>query len=202
MTPLLTFLITTFLAAASHAAPAPAPIDPTKARASMDTIGKTKIPMYELLDQSDQGMQWSAQNIADVGVALEAGSKAIAALYAAHPSAVADAYGNGTMTNIEDTMKLFGGGNLERGCISHQQTTFDAAAPTLAKSSLIIKKIRIGTVLQHNAVVIYPDGKDWKQSGIIFDSWLRQKSDLGRSIYTFKKWVSFGDRARLLKDDE
>lgn len=193
--------MTTMLAAAASAG-TPAPIDPAKARKSMDTLGKTKIPMYELLDQADQGMQWSAQNIADAGVALEAGSKAIAQLYAAHPSAVADAYGNGTMTNIEDTMKLFGGGNLERGCISHQQTTFDAAAPWLRGSSLEIKKVRIGTVLQHNAVVIYPAGKDWKQSGIVFDSWLKQKSDLGRSIYTFKQWVSFGDRPRLLKDDE
>lgn len=191
----------TMLAAAAQAG-TPGPIDPDKARKSMDTIGKTKIPMYELLDQADQGMQWSAQNIADVGVALEAGSKAIARLYSAHPSAVADAYGNGTMTNIEDTMKLFGGGRLERGCISHQDTTFHAAAPTLAGSSLVIKKIRIGTVLQHNAVIIYPDGKDWQKSGIVFDSWLKQKSDLGRSVYTFKKWVSFGDRARLLKDDE
>lgn len=200
MTPLLTVLMTAFLAAASQAAPAP--IDPEKARASMATLGKTKIPVYELIDQSDQGMQWSPRNVADVGVALEAGSKAIAALYAAHPSAVADAYGNGTITNIEDTMKLFGGGKLERGCISHQDTTFYAIAPTLAKSSLVVKKIRIGTVLQHNAVVIYPDGKDWKQSGIIFDSWLKQKADLGRSVYTLKKWISFGDRARLLKDDE
>lgn len=193
--------MTTMLSAAASAG-TPAPIDPDKARKSMDTINKTKIPMYELIDQSDQGMQWSPQNIADVGEALEAGSKAIAQLYAAHPSAVADAYGSGTMTNIEDTAKYFGGGNLERGCISHQQTTFGAAAPKLMKSSLIIKKIRIGTVLQHNAVIIYPDGKDWKQSGIVFDSWLRQKSDLGRSIYTFKNWVSFGDRPRLLKDDE
>lgn len=201
MTPLYGALLLTALASASYAAD-PNAIDPEKARASMATIGKTKIPAYELLDQSDQGMQWNARNLADVGVALEAGSKAIAALYAAHPSAVADAYGNGSMTNIEDTMKLFGGGNLERGCISHQQTTFDAAAPTLAKSSLIIKKIRIGTVLQHNAVIIYPDGKDWKQSGIVFDSWLKQKADLGRSVYTFKNWVSFGDRPRLLKDDE
>lgn len=200
MAPLSALLLTVL--AASAFAGEPAPIDPEKARASMATLAKTKIPAYELLDQSDQGMQWNARNLADVGAALEAGSKAIAALYAAHPSAVADAYGNGTMTNIEDTMKLFGGGNLERGCISHQQTTFDAVWPKLVKSSLIAKKVRIGTVLQHNAVVIYPDGKDWQKSGIVFDSWLKQKSDLGRSVYTFKKWVSFGDRARLLKDDE
>lgn len=201
MTPLYAALLLAALAASAQAAD-PKPIDPEKARASMATIGKTKIPPYELLDQSDQGMQWNAQNMADVGVGLEAGSKAIAALYAEHPSAVAEAYGNGTITNIEDTMKLFGGGRLERGCISHQQTTFDAVSPVLRGSSLEVKKIRIGTVLQHNAVVIYPVGKDWKQSGIIFDSWLKQKADLGRSIYTFKKWVSFGDRARLLKDDE
>jgi len=202
MHPLSLALLLTALATAASAAPVPQPIDPAKARASIDTINKTKIPMYELLDQSDQGMQWSAQNMADVGAALEAESKAIAALYAAHPSAVADAYGNGTMTNIEDTMKLFGGGNLERGCISHQQTSFDAASPALEKSSLTVKKIRIGTVLQHNAVVIYPSDKDWQKSGIIVDHWLKQKADLARGVYTFKNWVSFGDRARLLKDDE
>lgn len=200
MAPLLTAVLLSALALGASAAEAP--VDPAKARASQETIGKTKVPLYELIDQSDQGMQWSLRNTTDLGEALNAASKAIADLYARHPSAVADAYGNGTMTNIEDTFKLFGGGNLERGCISHQQTTFDAVQPLLARSSLTVKKIRIGTVLQHNAVVIYPTGKDWKQSGIILDAWLKQKADLGRMVYTFKNWVSFGDRARLLKDDE
>jgi hypothetical protein len=192
-------LLGALAAGASAADPA---VDSAKLRAAHATIAKTPIPLYELIDQSEQGMQWSLHNTADVGAALEAASKSIAALYSRHPSAVADAYGNGTMTNIEDTMKLFGGGNLERGCISHQYTTFDAASPLLAGSSLTVKKVRIGTVLQHNAVVIYPTGKDWKKSGIVLDAWLKQKADLGRSVYTFKKWISFGDRPRLLKDDE
>jgi hypothetical protein len=198
MAPLSTALLLAALATGSSAAE----IDSAKARASLDTIGRTKIPVYELIDQADQGMQWSPANVADLGEGLEAASKAIATLYAQHPSAVADAYGSGTMTNIEDTFKLFGGGSLERGCISHQYTTFDAVAPVLAKSSLTVKKIRIGTVLQHNAVIVFPTGKDWRQSGVILDAWLRQKADLGRMVYTFKKWNSFGDRPRLLKDDE
>ncbi|MDP3543190.1 MAG: hypothetical protein Q8T11_12050 [Elusimicrobiota bacterium] len=192
-------LLGALAAGASAADPA---VDPAKLRASHATIAKTSIPLYELVDQSDQGMQWSMRNTADVGEALEAASRAIATLYARHPSAVADAYGNGTMTNIEDTMKLFGGGDLERGCISHQFRTFDAASARLAGSSLTVKKVRIGTILQHNAVVIFPTGKDWKQSGIVLDAWLKQKADLARSVYTFKDWVSFGDRPRLLKDDE
>jgi hypothetical protein len=201
MAPLITAFFLSVLATGALAAEQSG-VDSAKLNASHASIGKTKVPLYELIDQSDQGMQWSVQNTADIGPALEAASKAIAALHAAHPSAVADAYGNGTMTNIEDTAKLFGGGNLERGCISHQATTFDAVAPLLAKSSLTVKKVRIGTVLQHNAVVIYPSDKDWKKSGIVLDAWLKQKADLGRMVYTFKNWVSFGDRPRLLKDDE
>ena len=186
-------------ACASAAEPS---VDPAKLRASREVIAETIIPLHELTDQSYQGMQWSLVNAADLGPALTAANAAVAKLYKEYPSATADAYGNDMMTNIEDTIRLFGNGKLERGCISHQSTTFDAVKPVLANSSLIVKKIRVGLLMQHNAVIVYPVDKDWRRSGVIFDAWLRQKSDLHRMIYTFKGWSTLGDRARLLDDDE
>ena len=144
MAPLPSLLLAALATCAAAADPA---IDPEKLRASAEAIGKTRVQMYDLIDQSDQGMQWTPSNVADLGEALKAASKAVAELHAAHPSAVADAYGNGSMTNIEDTFKLFGGGNLERGCISHQATTFDAVKPLLAKSTLIISTVPMRILL-------------------------------------------------------
>jgi hypothetical protein len=204
-------------AGAQHPADAGAPVaaaDPSKVRASQAAIQQAGLPISTLIDASDEGMGWSVANVADFGPAIPAASAAIRDLYAKHPSAVADAYGMGSMTNIEDTFKLFGGGNLERGCISHQTTTFEAVQPVLRNGSMVIRKIRIGTVLQHNAVIVFPKPSDavaadpdkltahWKRTGVIFDAWLRQKSDPAKMTYLFKKWISFGDRPRLLRDDE
>ncbi len=177
-------------------------VNPAKLRASREIIAETMIPIHELTDQSYQGMQWSLVNAADFGPVLTAASAAVKKLHEQYPSATADAYGNGMMTNIEDTARLFGNGKLERGCISHQSITFDAIKPLLTNSSLTVKKIRVGLLLQHNAVIVYPTGKAWRHSGVIFDAWQRQKSDLHRMVYTFKSWTTFGDRARLLNDDE
>lgn len=181
-------------------------VDSKKLNASHETINKTKVPLYKFIDQSDQGMQWSVANVADVGPALEAASNAVALLHAAHPSAVADAYGNGSMTNIEDTFKLFGGGNLERGCISHQYTTYNAVKKALGdKSSLTVSKIRVRLkfAFPHNAVIIFPTGTDWKKTGIVLDAWKRQKSALDKMVYTFPDWYGLVDAgAKLIGEDE
>jgi hypothetical protein len=179
-----------------------APADPAKYRASADAIAKAGIPISVLIDGSDAGMGWTATNVADFGPAIAAAGGAVKTLHLKYPSAVADAYGSGTMTNIEDTFKLFGGGNLERGCLSHQAVTFGAVKPALANSSLEVKKIRIGTVLPHNAVIVFPKGGDWKKAGVVFDGWLRQKSEPDKMTYLFRKWIGFGGRPRLLGDDE
>ena len=204
-----------YAGAAQKPADAAPAVEPSKLRASLDVVGKAGLKASDLIDASPDGMNWLPANIADFGPAITAASGAVETLHQKYPSAVADAYGSGTMTNIEDTFKLFGGGRLERGCISHQGVTFDAVKGALgAKSSLVVKKIRIGTVLQHNAVIIYPKPADvvaadadklaahWKRTGVIFDGWLRQKSDPAKMTYLFKDWISFGNRPRLLNDDE
>lgn len=193
---LLPLLLAAFASAAEPS------VDPAKLRASRKVLADTLVPFYELADPTNQGMQWSLRNVADLGPALTEASAAVKKLHEQYPSATADAYGNGMMTNIEDTFRLFGGGKLERGCISHQGTTFDAIKPLLEKSSLTVKKIRVGLLMQHNAVIVYPTDKDWRRSGVILDAWLRQKSDLHKMVYTFRSWNSLGDRARLLNDDE
>ncbi|MEK7390435.1 MAG: hypothetical protein AAB036_12155 [Elusimicrobiota bacterium] len=176
--------------------------DPQKLKSARELLSATAVPHHELLDPSNQGMKWSLRNVADLGPILLAARGAVADLHVRNPSAVADAYGNGVMTNIEDTLKLFGEGALERGCVSHQSVTFDAVKPAAKDSSLQVKKIRIRTVFQHNAVIVFPKGSDWKQSGVVLDGWIRQKSDLDKMVYAFRKWVGFGDRPRLIDDDE
>jgi hypothetical protein len=193
------------------------PDDSAKTRASQAEIQKAGIPIYTLIDGSDQGMQWSAQNVADFGPAIEAASKAVAKLHAQYPSAVADAYGNGAMTNLEDTFKLFGGGNLERGCISHQSVTFDAVKPVLAGTSLVVRKVReLSTgAFPHNAVIVFPQPSEevaadpkkleahWRRSGVVFDGWKRQKSDPDKMTYLFKDWYGYVDlHVHLIGDDE
>lgn len=112
--------------AQSTAGPAAQPYPPEKVRWAHQEIGRSGLDLYKLIDMSNHGMRWTTANLVEFAEMIKPASRAVAALHARHPSATADAYGNGTMTNIEDSFKLFGGGNLERGCISHQQTTFDA----------------------------------------------------------------------------
>ncbi|UPT73833.1 MAG: hypothetical protein M0D55_18625 [Elusimicrobiota bacterium] len=162
-------------------------------------------------------MKWSVQNMADFGPLVQAASDAVARLHARYPSATADAYGNGTLTNIEDSFKLFGSGNLERGCISHQTVTFNALKPLLpAGSSLVVAKVRYGLPpTQHNAVLVYPAGTDWKYTSVVFDGWLKQKSDPDKMVYLYEDWGPIRPVAgieieprywkanvQLLKDDE
>jgi hypothetical protein len=195
---------------------ASAPVDPARLRASADVIGKAGIKMSDLIDASDAGMGWTVRNVADLGPAVTKASDAVEALHQKYPSAVAEAYHWGTATNLEDTFKTFDGKHhLERGCISHQEVTFDAVNGALGRdSSLVVKKIRIGTAFQHNAVIVYPKpGADvaadpdklaahWKRTGVIFDGWVTQRSDPDKMTYLFKKWISFGDRPRLVGDYE
>ena len=182
-------LFTVLLAAAMPALAQVAAVDSAKVRAGHEAFNRARIPVYKVIDASEKGMNWSVQNMADFGPLVQAASDAVARLHARYPSATADAYGNGTMTNIEDTFKLFGGGNLERGCISHQSETFGALQPLLVKKSLVVKKIRYGLPpTQHNAVIVFPAGTDWKYTGVVFDAWLKQKSDPDKMVYLYEDW--------------
>jgi hypothetical protein len=145
---------------------------------------------------------WRPEHVADGAEALKRASEATKLLYQKHPSAVADAYdcrllggSVGTMTNMEDTAKMLGGGNLERGCISHQSTALAAAFKK--DSSIEVKKIMYGKVLEHHAVVMYPKGEEWAHSGIIIDAWLCQRAQLDKMTYLYKNWSGLGLTVRL-----
>ncbi|MFH1724804.1 MAG: hypothetical protein ABII00_09300 [Elusimicrobiota bacterium] len=131
---------------------------------------------------------WSPDNLSDLSVAIDKGSKAIRKLHEEYPSAVAHAYGGGTMTNIEDSAKwVFSRGKyqLKRGCISHQNETYDAIPKD---GSLEVKRVKIGWGLEHHAVVVYPKGADWKESGVVLDGWKYQSSDPNKITFRRDRW--------------
>ena len=143
---------------------------------------------------------WQPQHVADGGEAIKAASLAIKKLYEKHPSAVADAYnckymggGVGALTNMEESFKALGGGNLERGCLSHQAVTMGAIKP----GSLEVRKIMYGKGLEHHAVIMYPKGEDWKHSGIVLDAWLCQRWQPDKMVYLYKDWAGLGLTVRL-----
>lgn len=173
----------------SGRAPANAGTDRSaRVRAAHDAIKNAGLPLWKFIEVGENKMNWSVDNMADFAGVLEAASRAVCQLHARYPSAVADAYGNGTMTNMEDTFKMFGGGNLERGCISHQSTVFSAAKP-VAGPSLSVRKIRYGLPpLQHNAVVVFPAGSDWMYTSVVLDPWLRQKCSTDKMTYFYENW--------------
>lgn len=173
-----------------------------QARASMEAIKGANLSTTQLLNT--EGMNWNFENVRDLGPLIKAASDAISALHAKHPSAVADAYRNkyiktGSLTNIEDTFKLFGGGDKERGCISHQNVTYDALLPLTEGTTLEVHKIRIGAILQHNAVIVIPKGTDWTEAkGLVFDAWLYQDSQPDKMTFLYSDWISWGDLPRLV----
>jgi hypothetical protein len=179
---------------AESAAPGAAAIDPAKLRASADTITKAAIPMSELIDASDSGMGWKPANVADLGPAIEAASRAVRKLHDENPSNVsATFYGGGTMVNLEESIKyatgLWGGSDLKRGCVSHQNVTLNAVEPVLRGSSLEVHGVFvIRKVTGHHAVIVFPKGTDWKKSGVVLDGWIHQESEPSRMTYLFKNW--------------
>ena len=159
-----------------------------RVRSAHDALKNAGIPIWKMIELGERKMNWNVDNMADFAGVLEASGRAVCDLHRRHPSAVADAYGNGTMTNMEDTFKLFGGGALERGCISHQSTVFDAAK-NVAGRSLQVSKIRYGLPpLQHNAVVVFPRGTDWMFTSLVLDPWLRQKCTPDKMTYLYENW--------------
>lgn len=161
-------------------------------------FASAKITQQQLIER-----YWKPEHVADGAEALVRASDAIRKLYAKHHSAVADAYdcktiiggGVGALVNMEDTAKMLGGGNLERGCLSHQSTSLGAAWKK--NSSIEVKKIMYGKFLEHHAVVMYPKGEEWEHSGIIVDAWLCQRWHLEKMTYLYKDWAGLGLTVRL-----
>jgi hypothetical protein len=181
-------------AEAAAAAPAASPVDPVKLRASHDAIQKAGIPIATLIDGSPEGMNWSPANVADLGPAIAAASRAVEKLHDENPSNVAATfYGNGTMTNLEESIKwstgLWGGSEMKRGCVSHQNATLSAVSPVLKDSSLAVSGVFVvRKVTGHHAVIVYPKGTDWKRTGVVLDGWIHQESEPSRMTFLFKDW--------------
>jgi hypothetical protein len=140
----------------------------------------------DLLPSDLKARGWKEEDFPALAEAISLASKAVKDLHDKYPSAVADAYGNGTMTNIEDSFKLFGGGNLERGCLSHQAVTFSALGPL--SSVLEVKKLMVGKGLEHHAVIVYPKGTDWQSSGVVLDGWPNQSAVPKSMTFTISQW--------------
>jgi len=139
-------------------------------------------------------MGWTDLNISDLGPAIKAASRAVQKLHDENPSAVGDQiYGNGTMVNLEDSIKyatgMWGGSDLKRGCLTHQSVTLDAARPVLKNGSLDIRGIfAVRRVTPHHAVIVFPKGSDWKKTGVVLDGWIHQESAPDRMTYLFTDW--------------
>jgi hypothetical protein len=177
--------------------PAEPAADPAKLRASATIIDKAGLPMSELIDASDKGMGWTPKNIADLGPAITAASRAVEKLQNENPSAVgATFYGGGTMVNLDESIKwatgLWGGSDLKRGCVSHQGVTLAAVRPVLKDSSLDVRAVFVmRKVGPHHAVLVFPKGSDWKKTAVVLDGWIHQESAPNRMTYLFKDWYGF-----------
>lgn len=78
-------------------------------------------------------------------------------------------------------------GRLERGCLAHQEAVY-APARAAAGPSLTVSGIRYGLFPQHNAVIVFPNGTDWRYTGIVLDGWKCQSSELPKMIYLYENW--------------
>ncbi|MDX6770714.1 MAG: hypothetical protein SF051_14360 [Elusimicrobiota bacterium] len=183
--------------APSHAAPAPAageaaPVPATDAaariRAAHAELTDAAVPVAVVIEMGERKMGWTVTNMADFAGVIPAASRATAALHASNPDAVAEFYRGrciaaGTLTNLNGTIR----GDLNRGCIAHQQAVFGPARAA-AGSSLEVKKIRYGLFPQHNAVIVFPRGTDWRYTGIVLDGWKCQTSEPRRMVYLYENW--------------
>ena len=137
---------------------------------------------------------WTPGNLADLGPAIEAASRAVRKLHDENPSAVAATpYGNGTLTNMEDSIKwatgLWGGSEMKRGCVSHQGVTLAAVKPVLKDGSLEARGVFVvRKIVGHHAVIVFPKGSDWKRTGVVLDGWIHQESDPAKMTFLFKDW--------------
>ncbi|HVC09922.1 MAG TPA: hypothetical protein VNH15_08300 [Elusimicrobiota bacterium] len=148
---------------------------------------------------------WSPDQIHSLALAILRGSLAVARLHEDYPSAVADAYKNSwwhldaELTNLEQSAKagiaeISGNARakaaeFKRGCLAHQQAVFSALSGQNLPG-VEVRKIMIGTGLEHHAVIVFPQGGDWSGSGVVLDGWLNQSSQIGKMTFPVNAWES------------
>ena len=138
----------------------------------------------------------AAQQYAEIVKAFSAG---VGGHIQKYPSAVADAYHNGTVSNINETLKnLLGygkangeGENFERGCVAMQGAAMAAVAPLVSKpdSLWVAERVVVGNGMEHHAVSLHRKGQDLK-SGVMLDAWIAQTSDPSRAVFSYDDWAS------------
>lgn len=160
-------------------------VDPGKLASSKAVIANAKI--------SPEKLGWTDQNLADLGPAITAASRAVDKLHEDNPSEVSKMpYGGGSAVNLEDSIKwatgAWGGSELKRGCVSHQGVTFSAVASAIKNGSLEVRGVFVHRgVFGHHAVIVFPKGSDWKK-GVVLDGWIHQESAPDRITFLFKDW--------------
>jgi hypothetical protein len=114
-----------------------------------------------------------------------------------YPSAVADAYHNGTLSNLNESLKnLIGygkgngeGENFERGCVAMQGAAMAAVAPLVSKpdSLWVTERLMVGNGMEHHAVALHRKGRDLK-SGYVLDAWIAQTSAPAKAVFDYDAW--------------
>jgi hypothetical protein len=114
-----------------------------------------------------------------------------------YPSAVAEAYHNGTLSNLNESLKnLLGygkgngeGENFERGCVAMQGAAMAAVAPLVTQpdSLWVAERLMVGNGMEHHAVALHRKGRDLK-SGFVLDAWIAQTNDPAKAVFTYDQW--------------
>lgn len=140
---------------------------------------------------------WRPDELADLAGAIRRASAAVARLQARYPDAVADAYHNGAMTNLNQTFyafyrKLAGDeqgkkADYKRGCLAHQAVTLSAVLQKPMRD-VEARRLMVGFGLEHHAVVLFPKGADWQKSGVVLDGWLDQESAAPDMTFPIGRW--------------
>lgn len=127
------------------------------------------------------------QRAAELHDAISRALSATLSLHQKYPSTMGSC--NGDYSNVQDTLKapieIFSKkeNTLPRGCLSHQNSV-DLVLGGRYRS-LTVSKVQIGYGLEHHAVVVYPNGSDWKKAGVVFDGWLKQDCVISASDMTY-----------------
>ncbi len=153
---------------------------------------------------------WNSEALQQLGGAIERASAAVREMHSRFPDAVADAYHNGTMTNLDQS--LFAAyraitkddvgkrADYKRGCVSHQETTLRAVRG-LPTPALEVKPLMVGsTVLEHHAVIVFPKGSDWQNTGVVLDGWIHQQYESSQMTFTISAWKRRLALIRLISD--
>ncbi len=133
---------------------------------------------------------------------LAAYSEGIKGYMFKYPSAVANFYRNGTLSNLNESLKaLFRYGTLtgesmdfERGCAALQGATRQAIEPVMTRPGILWEDHRlvVGRGFEHHAIAIFRKGTSM-EAGYVLDPWLSQTSDVNKAVFTFAAW-----KARVL----